>query len=424
MFWIRFMLLAASLATTGWYLDKEQRAGRLQHLDDLFLDFLAANARERLSTPAPGQPPQVAMVALREADRTEYSAWPPKPLDWQMLLKALQPHEPAVLVLTTPLNWGSPPPEFLPALAETLLPYTSVVSAVEATLADKAAPEAPPFMGGLADTLPHFQNVDGSPELAPALAALVAAPDPALRASTELGLEASRQDGAGWSLPYALRAEDRLHPSLLAQALARLTSTPYARHRVRLGPGAAAYLSGGLFVPLAADGTLRAPEGGQVPVINALDLMTGTLADTLSPDDKAALGTGRVIVVGLDHEDAARPRPALLHAQALAHLLTLPRLSRLEGWQQWAAWGLAALAAAWTALGSGGRHPLRSGLACVFMALLASFTAFHAALIWCPPAMPVALIATGALVGLVTGRRALEKEPAGQPPPAAAPDQV
>ncbi len=412
MFWIRLLFLAASLATSAWYLDREQRAGRLQHLDDLFLDFLAANARERLSQPDPAAPGRVAMVALRESDRLEYSGWPPKPLDWQMVLKSLQAHEPAALVLATPLNWGSPPPEFLPALAETLLPYTSVISAVETTLVEKSSAEVPPpFMGDLAETLPCFQKISGETSRVPAIAALISVPDPALRAIGELGLDASQvAQGSSASLPYALRAEERLHPSLLAQTLARLTGTPYAQHRVRFGPGAAAYLSNGAFVPLENDGSVKVDLKGQVPVINALDLMTGTLADTLSPEDKAALGTGKVIVIGLDHDDNSRSRPALTHALALAQVLALPHLTQLVGWQQGLAWGLAALAAAWIALGSGARHPLRSGLACIFAALLVSFSAFHAALVWCPPAMPVVLILTGSCVGLIAGKRSTEED--------------
>jgi hypothetical protein len=362
----------------------------------------------------------VVQVALREEDRLEYSSWPPKPLDWQVLLKALQAHEPAVLVLATPLAWGNPPPEFVPALAETLLPFTQVVSAVEATLAEGKAVDSPPFMGELAERLPRFQNVDGQIQGAPALSALVLAPDPALRATSELGLEAAMSLKDTWRLPYALRAEGELYPSLLAQVLARLTGTPYAQHRLRLGQGAAAYLSGGVFVPLANDGTLEVRSEPQVPVVNALDLMTGTLADALTEKDRAALGRGKVIVVGLDHEDPARARPAYLLAQALAEVLSLPRLRRLVGWQQGLVWALAVLGAAWTAVGRGSRHPLRSGLMCLFVALLLSFCAFQAALLWCPPAMPAALLATGAVLGLITGGGQKGKEAAAEEPSPAA----
>ena len=126
MLFLRLILLLACLGSAGWYVDREQRAGRFQHVDDLFLDFLVANARERLSEPVGDEKDnRVVFVALKEEERGEYAAWPPPPLDWQTLLKGLQAYDPSVLVIAMPLNWGSPAPEFVPAVAETLLPFTS-----------------------------------------------------------------------------------------------------------------------------------------------------------------------------------------------------------------------------------------------------------------------------------------------------------
>jgi len=405
MLFLRLILLLACLGSAGWYVDREQRAGRFQHVDDLFLDFLVANARERLSEPVGDEKDnRVVFVALKEEERGEYAAWPPPPLDWQTLLKGLQAYDPGVLVIAMPLNWGSPAPEFVPAVAETLLPFTSVVLGIETRLAEEPAASVPPFMGDLADALPRFQRVDGPMEDALAFSALIAAPDAALRVSGELGLLAVTEESGTWSLPYALRAEDTLLPGLLAQTFARLTSSPYALHRVRLGPGAGAYLAEGTFVPLQNDGSLAVTKRTRVPVINALDLMTGTLADPLSPADKAALGRGKVIVVGIDHEENEKPRIAYLHAQAIADTLRLPRLQKLTQIQQWIAWGIAALGAAWIVLRVRRGSALWRGIAFIFVALVVSFLAFHLKLLWCPPTMPVALIGVGALVGMVAGR--------------------
>lgn len=404
----RLILLLACLGPAAWYVDREQRAGRFQHVDDLFLDVLVANARERLSEPVVDEKAQpVVFVALKEEQRGEYAAWPPPPLDWQTLLKGLQTYDPSVLVIAMPLNWGNPAPEFVPAVADALLPFTSVVMGVESRLAEGET-KTPPFMGDLADSLPRFQRVDGPVESAPAFSALISAPDAALRATGELGLidvsGDSKDSEMWWSLPYALRAEDSLLPGLLAQTFARLTNSPYALHRLRLGPGGGAYLAEGTFVPLHNDGTLRVMKRTSVPIINALDLMTGTLADPLSPEDKAALGKGKVIVIGIDHEENEKPRIAYLHAQAIADTLRLPRLQKLTQIQQWIAWGIAALAAAWIVLRVPRGKALWRGIAFIFVALVASFLAFHLKLLWCPPTMPVALIGVGALVGMIAGR--------------------
>ena len=139
-------------------------------MDDLFLDFLVANGRELLTQPEPGKESPVVLVSLREEQLAEYAAWPPPPLDWQTILKGLQAYEPNVVVIPTPLFWGSPAPNFVPAVSEALLPFTSVVIGVETQLTDGAL-KAPAFMGGLEAQLPRFQRVDGPLDLVPAFSA-------------------------------------------------------------------------------------------------------------------------------------------------------------------------------------------------------------------------------------------------------------
>ncbi len=401
MIWVRLIILTACLGATGWYLEREQRAGRFQRVDDLFLDFLVANARELLTQPETGKESPVVLVSLREEQLAEYAAWPPPPLDWQTILKGLQAYEPSVVVIPTPLFWGSPSPDFVPAVSEALLPFTSVVLGVETQLSDGAL-KAPAFMGGLDAQLPRFQRVDGPLDLAPAFSALITAPDAKLRAQSELGLGVATSQN---SLPYALNESAALLPSVLAQTLARCTASPYSLHRLRLGPGAGAYLAQGLFVPLENDGTVKALDSTNVPTVNALDLMTGTLADGVSAADKQALGRGKIIVIGPDHEIAGQaPSLARLHAQALSHLLSLPRIQVLTPVQQWIAWGIATIAAFWIVLRVRRGRALHVGIAFIFTALVVSFLGFQSSLLWCPPTLPVALIATGALVGLLVGR--------------------
>ncbi len=401
MIWVRLIILIACLGATGWHLEREQRAGHFQRVDDLFLDFLVANARERLSQPEPGKDSPVALISLREEQRAEYAAWPPPPLDWQTILKGLQAYEPSVVVIPSPLFWGTPSPEFVPAVSEALLPFPSVVLGVETLLAESAL-SAPAFMGGLESQLPRFQRVDGPLDLAQAFSALITAPDAKLRAQSELGLGAATTDQ---SLPYALREGESLVPGVIAQTLARYTASPYSMHRLRLGPGAGAYLAQGLFVPLETDGSIKSQSSAKVPTVNALDLMTGTLADGVSAADKQALGKGKIIVIGPDHEIAGQtPSLARLHAQALAHLLSLPRLQVLSPLQQWIAWSIAVFAAFWIVLRVRRGRALQAGIAFIFAALVLSFLAFQSNLLWCPPTLPVALIGTGALVGMIFGR--------------------
>jgi len=400
------MLLIPCLFATIWYLDREQRAGKFQQVDDMFLDFLVANARERLTQPDPKAVPEVVLVPMREEDRAEYAAWPPPPLDWQTVLKGLQPYDPAVLVVTTPLNWGRPAPDFIPAVAEALARFPSVVLGVEAQLAAGQKTEVPVFMGGLEEALPRFQRVVGDATLAPGLSALITAPEMTLRAQGELGLLGAVLVGGSWHLPYAVQEGGTLLPTVLAQVLALQSRTPYALHRLRLGPGGGAYLSQGLFVPLEATGEVPVPTAAAVSTVNALNLMSGTLTDGTNAEDKTALGIAKIVVVGLDSEATGEvPRFARLYAQALAHILSLPRLSVLSQGGQWFAWGLAALGALGIVLRVRRDRAWRAGLGLIFAALVASFLIFQTSLLWCPPTIPAALIAVGALVGMAFGER-------------------
>jgi CHASE2 domain-containing sensor protein len=163
-------------------------------------------------------------------------------------------------------------------------------------------------------------------------------------------------------------------------------------------------------VPLEINGSVKSQPSTQVATVNALDLMTGGLADGVSAADQAALGKGKIIVIGSDHQMAGQSSStARLHAAALTHLLSLPRLQRLTQIQQWIAWGIAALAAVWIMLRVRRSRALHAGIALIFAALVVSFLVFQANFLWCPPTLPVALIGVGAVVGLIFGRSQVQQ---------------
>jgi hypothetical protein len=399
---IRALILVLLLSSLGWWLDREHQAGRFQRVDELFLDFLVANTRDRFiaadehaASAAP-----VVLVKMRVADKGEYAGWPPRPLDWQMILKSLQAYEPAVVVIPETLFWGKPSPEFVNEAAQALAPFPSTVLGIEAQLA--ANREAPAFMGGLEDALPRFQKVQGKIDSVPPLGALISAPDGAIRRQAELGIVISSDATADNKLPYAVQEGGHLLPSVLAQALARFTQTPYAGQRLLLGPGAGAYLSNGAFVPLTAAGEFTVNTKQPVPEVDALNLMTSDLAEALSPQDKANLADNKIIVIGTD--DDAAGGLARLHAQALTQVLALPRLRLLPAWAQWIIWGAAGLVGAWLVFFVPRPKSILRGMLCIFVALVICFLAFQTSLIWSPPTIPAALIAVSALFARIAGR--------------------
>jgi hypothetical protein len=399
---IRALILVLLLTSLGWWLDREHHAGRFQRVDELFLDLLVANARDRfdrVDEHAVAAAP-VVLVKMRAADKAEYAGWPPRPLDWQMILKGLQTYEPAVVVIPETLFWGRPSPEFASEAAQALVPFPSTVLGVEAQLT--ANREAPAFLGGLEDSLPRFQKVQGDTGSVPALGALIVAPDDMLRRQAELGIAVPPDAEEASTLPYTVIESGNLLPTVLAQVVARFTQTPYATQRLLLGPGAGAYLSNGAFVPLSASGAFTVNPKLPVPEVDALNLMTSELAEALSAKDKANLGGGKVIVIGTD--DASPSSLARLHAQALAQLFALPRLRLLPDWAQWIIWGIAGLVGVWLVLFVPRTKAILRGMLCIFGALVICFLAFQTSLIWCPPTIPAALLAASTLFARIAGR--------------------
>jgi|UniRef100_UPI003783C134 hypothetical protein len=398
---IRAFILLVILTSLGWWLDREHQAGRFQRVDELFLDFLVANARDRFEKASPSVEKPVVLVKMRVADKEEYAGWPPRPLDWQMVLKGLQPFDPAVLVIPETLMWGSPSPEFVREAAEALMPFPSTVLGVEAQLATGA--NSPAFLGGLDDALPRFEKFSAEFDAVPALGALITAPDELLRRQAEIGITFTRKDEDRTLLPYALQEGGRLRPTVLAQAMARVSSTPYATHRLLLGPGAGAYLANGGFVPLSPAGEFVLNAKQTIPEVDALNLMTVEMADALTVQDKMNLrGPGKVFVIGTDDDTSGGL--ARVHAQALAQVLAMPRIHLLSGLLQWVIWIVAALAGFWLVLRVPQRKALLRGAAFIFAGLVICFLAFQSALIWCPPTLPAALLAASALFARVAGR--------------------
>lgn len=400
---IRALILVVLLASLGWWLDREHRAGRFQRVDELFLDFLVANARDRFVLPSEDAAlsAPVVFVKMRVSDKAEYAGWPPRPLDWQMVLKGVQAYNPEVVVIPETLFWGKPSPEFVSEAARAMIPFPSTVLGVESELSTSR--DAPAFLGGLDSSLPQFQKVQGDIGTVPPLGALIAAPDDLMRRQAEIGIAIPLGGIESGKLPYAVQESGRLLPTVLAQALVRYTQTPYAAQRLLLGPGAGAYLSNGSFVPLSAAGEFVIHAKQQVHEVDALNLMTSELADALSPQDKAHLANGRMMVIGTD--DDLKGGLARLHAQAFAQVLALPRLRLLPVWAQWIVWSVAGLAGVWLVMFVPRQKAILRGILCIFAALVACFLAFQSSLIWCPPTIPAALLAASTLFARAVGRR-------------------
>lgn len=425
LFRLLFVLLCLGLA--AGYVAHGQRSGRLARVDEWFLDLMTANARTRFQQTRVTD--EVVLVEFREDQRAEFSAWPPLPLDWQLVLKQLQVYQPEVLVVAAPLYWGRPAPDFVPAVAQALLPFPSVVLGVLCQIEPPDAPPHPAFLGDLQGRVPAFQRIRGEAENPTRLSAVVTAPDELLRNASELGLlTGKRLPQGGWSLAYSISdGVGGMLPTLLAQTAGRYSQSSYTLdHKLLLGLGAGALLKNGVYVPLEKNGDFMVSPADSVPTVNALDLMAGDLADVLSDEDQARLDKAKIIVLGLAEAGEGSQSMAAAQAAALNKILSMPRLQAITGPWEWALWAAAAGAGLWLAIRVRPSRVLLAAAGVLFTAFVAAYLSFQASLIWISPAVPGALILTGAFLGRFVRSRqkriaepeaATSEEPHALPPP-------
>lgn len=389
---VRAILLLSVLSGLAWWLHGEQERGRFRRLDEGFLDFLLANARQEMK-PDSAKLNDVVLVQLREDDKGEYAAWPPLPIDYQMIVKNLATYEPSVLVIADPLLWPEPKPEFIDSLAQALLPIPRIILAASVS-SDGTADEG--SIKVLRERIPVITRSDNQGNPLPEVKRVDAMPEPALARQSDIGVVMQG------SAHVAVRAREGLMPSLELQALANAGQVPFERIRITTGPGAGVHFSDAWFVPTPPNGTWGTTNVA-ITNVNALDLMVPEVTGT-DTDLAKALGKGKTIILGMARDAGGATSKASQCAATVASALALPRVNVLSPTGQFIAWGIAGslglLLLLWP------KHKaITRALLFLFLALTASYLAFQALQVWCPPAIPSALIAASGLLVRLFGRR-------------------
>lgn len=389
---VRAIFLLSVLSGLAWWLHGEQERGRFRRLDEGFLDFLLANARQEMK-PDPAKLHDVVLVQMREEDKAEYAAWPPQPIDYQMVVKSLASYEPSVLVIADPLLWPEPKPEFIDSLAQALLPIPRVILAASVSSDGAGDDES---IKVLRERMPFIHRSDHQATALPEAKRVEAMPEPALARQSDVGVVMQG------SAHVAVRAGDGLMPSLELQALANAGQVPFDRIRITTGPGAGVHFNDSWFVPTPPNGTW-ATTNVAITKLNALDLMVPEVTGT-DTDLAKTLGRGKTIILGMHHAAQGAPSKAAQCATTVASALALPRVTVLSQTGQFIAWGVAAclglLLLLWPK-----QKAITRALLFLFLALTSSYLAFQALQVWCPPAIPSALIAASGLLVRLVGRQ-------------------
>ncbi len=383
---LRAGILTILLAVAAFFTLREKGGQRWLQGEHLFLDFLIANTRDRFERTEIEPSPEVVVIEFNEKDKAEFSAWPPAPLDYIILLKRIAKHEPDVVVMGDVLKWDKPDVPFLGELQESFRQFPLVALAFGAMI---DAPLQPSSLTDDAD-LPVFKFVQGDASSAAKLSNFLM-PDKQLRTQMELGFVATTA-GEKAERPSLLvaRAGEKLVPSLDAQMIALKEHTPYAEQRLRFGIGAGLHLGGRRFVPLANDGSV-VPRLKSDPIrINAIDLLTPDLGDDTGRALAKKLGKHKLIILGTA-KDGAETR-----GRIAAWALALPTLHRAPEWIEWTAAGIA-LILAFVQLRFRRMGAVAFGVGVLALSLAAAIVSFQSSLTWCAPHLALAFTLTGSV---------------------------
>lgn len=361
-----------------------EAASRFQEAEQGFMDFLVANAYDTFQRALPERSSEVVLVEFREEDKMEYSAWPPAPLDYIMLLKRVATQEPEVVAFAEPLRWDDPGTQFLSQLRQAMLPIPSLLLGFEISAASgEMTDEQKTF---LAEQMPSYASKDGDAAAAPAFKRVSRVPDKILRVGADFGfsrLVSESEKKGKQPLPFVAFDGQHLAPSLAAQAVTRFRHMPFSALRLRFGSGARLNLGDEHVVPLDPSGSLQLKERPAIPRINALNLLTPDLDQTATDEINQALGKGKVVLVGMG-EDGHK------QAQAIALALAMPKLHRLPLWWDWVFAALVALACykQWFYRRF---KVLLAGVVLLALAMLVCLLTFQSALWWWSP-LPAAVV--------------------------------
>jgi hypothetical protein len=374
------ILLLLCGAAVGFSFHQEARP-KMEEANLLFLDFLNANARAEFDK-SPLQPSgDVVLIEFREADKAEFSAWPPAPLDYIMVLRRIAEHNPDIAAFTDVLSWDKPDVQFSNDLQQAFLKVPSVALAFRAQAIAQNAKDSP-INEDVA--LPVIAKVVGDPKLAPRLGNYEF-PAKNLRPLTQLGFILADDKGDA-PVPLVARSGNALVPSLAAQILALREHAPYASQRLRFGKGAGLYLGGSLFVPLADNATVSPKLDGGLMRVSALDLMAPALQDPASQAVETKLGGHKVILIGV------ASLAAEAQARVVAWALALPKQLRAAPHVEWIAAVVAMLLGLWQ-LRFSRFGALVFGLLVMVALLGISLGMFQSTRMWWAPALPASLTA-------------------------------
>ncbi len=385
---VRAILLLVLLGAAGGAAFWAQQRGHLFEPEQVVFDFLFANARTGFDS-APSLPSKVVVVVeFNAAEKAEYSAWPPAPLDYEMALQRIALHRPEVVAIADVLRWDQAQPQIVSKLRDTLLAFPGLVLGFDLSPREGAGgEESAKFIAEEMPSLPAKEDAMAAGKY-PSVTRL---PERSIRIRGQMGFVNLEGRDQKDSLPMAVQCGQKLAPSLAAQAITLYRRAPYAHQRLRFGAGARLSLGDTMVVPLDSRGDIILKDVPPPQQVNALDLLTPDLGDASSQALKETLGQGKAVVLTV--RDAEGRSPGALHALAITRALSMPTLHREGLAVEWGVAGLTVLLSLWQ-LRFGRFGAMLFGAVVIAGIMAADLLAFQSALRWWSPLAALTVILT------------------------------
>lgn len=270
--------------------------GSFFRVEQDYLASLFSNVRDKIVVETDKVSDEVIFVEFSEADKDEFSQWPPAPLDYIVVLKRLLAAEPAMVIFPDTLHWDDQV-EFLEAFKEGLLPFSRALLGF--SLEEKGESLSEEGLIFALSDIPKTLGLFRDTTYLPKVKQVKEAPQTRLRSTLDLGFS-EIVDSSGGDGPWiaANFKDEFVVPSLVHQAVTLYRRVPYVQQGINLGRNATWNLNHTYLLPLSPEGEILLSGLVQVPKLSALEMMIPDLGDDDAQVQNQSIGKNKIIVLG------------------------------------------------------------------------------------------------------------------------------
>ncbi len=409
-----FLLIAGAMA---FFLNREERRGTFEAVDRNYRSFLMANTQEKIEEPS------VTFLGIDDPGKGVFGEWPLGPVNYSILVDNLARNEPKVIAVETVLGWrGTRDDIELSSLRSSL---SRLVDRDKVLLGAELMqnPSGEPIRESTLSLFPRLTKVVGDRSRVPEFTHAGALPEAALMAigprlgftRIDLGDAEAKRERDSFTVPLLARHGQRLVPSFILMTMVLEAGAEMDAVEV-LFDKKLIRISGeqNLEIPIDRGGRLVVHTGIREAISkhNADILILDSeedIRDQLEEAEKKSL-LSRIVILGTDDEIARtielpknkeKISQSELFAMAIATIQAKRFIHKLSPLVESGIWAALVAIGLWML-----RSSRRGRLAMLWLVLLILYIASSLMLFqytrqWAPLVVPVGIIASIFVVGLL-----------------------